>query len=339
MKITYLLGAGASKNAVPIVRDFSDAMISLSNDLQVLIDKDDSNYQNGSLKFCNDLIKIANKSREYVSLDTYANYLYRHKKDDDGITLNRLKFITSMFLIIWQARQKVDSRVKHFFTKTLLSQDIRPAYVNGKFNIITWNYDLQLALALKELFFSSNSLHEMLSVLGSFPDTLHPRVGEEGIVSVLNVNGIAGLVGDNNANTSEILSYLFGKSLDFIYDEIKPMLSPGSTQYNNFSSYFIFNWEHKPHYDTYIQKAIDILGNSDTIVIIGYSFPDDNSKEFDKKWINQFTKTGSEIIYQDPYPNEDFIHEIKRYRNINFRVKNDTSKYFIPEQLQNQNLT
>ena len=333
-KISYLLGAGASAKTVPVVAQFPVKMREISREMLDFINKYPEKKDNDQLKkLRSDLDILAEKSEEFTSLDTYANYLYKNEIKEE-ISFNRLKIVTSLFLIIIQAKYGVDSRVNHFLTKTIRRQDPRPAYLNGIFNIITWNYDIQIALALKDHYFSNSSLLDLLNVLNSYPCSGNSRIGDEGIINVLHLNGICGLVTEytNTSKFFQLFSNIHGKKMDEVYEYISQIIHDQSLLNTNFLNYFTFNWEFRPQYTEYLNKAVDILSNSETIVVIGYSFPEDNWNTFDEKWLSKFKDNGKKLVIQDVQPSEDLIEYFSN-SDIELKIKKDVNRYFIHDEI------
>ncbi len=91
-----------------------------------------------------------------------------------------------------------------------------------------------------------------------------------------------------------------------------------------------FNWEESPNKEYVIKKSIEYLKNSDKIIVVGYSFPDDN-RSFDLNWIDKIDNK-TEIIIQNPANEIPFIDELKE-RNIKYKIIKDVNKYYIPNEL------
>ncbi|GAL00988.1 hypothetical protein JCM19314_214 [Nonlabens ulvanivorans] len=146
-KITYLFGAGASYNAVPILNSLSDLMIKSGSYLKIsapqifghIKNPIDRNGFNNFIKFAENLINLGENAREYGTLDTYAKKLHLNSEVEE---LKKLKFLVSIFFTIWQGYlhtlfplkeenendqrvkfQKIDSRYKSLVSNFLLEND------------------------------------------------------------------------------------------------------------------------------------------------------------------------------------------------------------------------
>ena len=90
--VTYLLGAGASYNSMPVVSELTEDMRALSGLLDRIGDRrvflsDVPDSRRGSLEErLNDIGEIAQKASRFYSIDTYARYLHlwrRHRRFRD----------------------------------------------------------------------------------------------------------------------------------------------------------------------------------------------------------------------------------------------------------------
>lgn len=128
-KITYLFGAGASKNALPIVNEIPDRIEDLVNflirdDLKLgddskfnlldaRVEKSKREYQ---IEMITTLEWLMKECKRHASIDTYAKKLFLKR---DNRTLKKLKIALSIFFVFEQARNKPDNRYDTFFASIL----------------------------------------------------------------------------------------------------------------------------------------------------------------------------------------------------------------------------
>jgi len=113
--ITYLLGAGASANSLPIVKNYSKRfeifIIFLDSIKPPEIDQKKKNEIDEICKDFNWIIKNINS----ISVDSFAYELYKKNKIDE---LNKLKKLLIFFFNVEQLRNPVDRRYPPFIDKT-----------------------------------------------------------------------------------------------------------------------------------------------------------------------------------------------------------------------------
>src|SRR5208283_2371734 len=155
-KITYLLGAGASCNALPLVNNFKDRLKSFFNkdiwgalQIRFQIEKTSAHelfpyngqYGKDFMESVSWLINVADK---HASIDTYAKKLFVRNDNDALKELNKLKSTLSCYFLLEQSLKPVDKRYDNFFASILTNDGSGIPKLPEGVNIITWNYDTQL---------------------------------------------------------------------------------------------------------------------------------------------------------------------------------------------------
>lgn len=344
MQIVYFLGAGASANAIPTINGIrtriNDLQVYLSNYLKENLNEAAFNELNVILKDNqNILFKIIEElkwlyvqTKHHQTVDTFAKKLFLQESND----LKKLKraLITYFYFEQSMKFEWAENKISEFngYENLLdLRYDSLLANIihrkNGKLefednlNIITWNYDLQIDIALKNYF--NLPLNEIKDSLRIHPNrnSFELPIGELIIkekFQVIKLNGNA------------FLDYgLQNGSVETIYDKSRNELDPQAiiAMYldelrNEFGKelklkdsaafkYFNFAWESHENYgsnyigrNNVIESAKKIIDTADVLIVIGYSFPSFNF-DIDKYLFTNISL--KELIIQDENP--DYIKE------------------------------
>lgn len=353
-KITYLFGAGASYNAVPILNSLSDLMVKSGEYLQINSPqifggrkRGDDDYLFENFKtFTNDLIELGKKAEEYGTLDTYAKKLFLNSEQEE---LKKLKFLVSIFFATWHGYlneyfplkektlnadevqyQQIDSRYKSLISNFLYrNHNSTNPLLDENLNFITWNYDYQLESALN--LFTKTKLD--LSTLNlSYP--FLPLSDNHEDMKITHLNGVANfwikdkelalaMLSENSFSDSKLLSRKIGE----LYK---------TENFEKVSTFINYSWDNEHDKISYAEK---LLKQTDILVIIGYSFPTFN-RAIDAKLLSGEDNSFDRIIYQDPNSSK----EILQLFNIKFRntvksalsdaeqlhILKDTDQFYIP---------
>jgi len=312
-KITYLLGAGASYGALPVVNTMNDRILVFLKELYRLsqYDKDAGSGLSHILAAFNEVFENV---RKHTSIDTYAKKLYF--KDD----LNNLAILKALMTAYFEYEQtpynkyRIDSglittlknnnavgddinhdlRISHLdkrydaFLATVLAKERKKFLIPHHINIISWNYDSQIELAFSG--FSDEPLDHCREDLNVYPFSSWTADLSSRPNHIIKLNGTAGLHyrGGHILSLSErtgnrLFDYLNFLKKDSKFDNIlnRSMIS--------------FAWEENEIKQKALKTAKTIIKNTDDLVVIGYSFPyfnrdiDDqlfDSTVIDRIWIN-----------------------------------------------------
>jgi hypothetical protein len=346
-KITYLLGAGASANAVPVVNNLEKVILyirDLINPQKYTFPEINFNFEKNKT-FINEISEqleiLAQKHKEFGTIDTYAKYLYLTNRKDE---LHKLKKYLSIFFILHQYLfynkipdnhfDKLDRRYLTFLISIMkenrFSEDIK---------ILSWNYDYQIIKA-SQIF--SDTLITVFPFAGQpiNPYNLEP-------INVYHINGIAGYSSLREKNRS-------------LFVDLKSMENADETNTDIFSlirnfvddGYLLFHfaWERKELFEEINnnsisvngkvpdrkQNLIDHLKDSEILVVIGYSFPFFN-REIDKQIFDYFKKdVGTKTIYYQNIKDNgnNLINQFNLQPNISieFVDSKEQPNFFIPSQ-------
>jgi len=336
-KITYLFGAGASANALPIVRNISsniEALINYYSQLNTIIldsyssNEFDANSEKKQL--VEDLNWLKSETSRHASIDTFAKKLFVNKRFDE---LNKLKVLISVFFSFLQVKNPIDPRYDHFFASIIgnsfqdLPKDI---------SIISWNYDNQFELAYRE-YVNNRDIEVQETFLGIHNKSFKSSV-EKNKFKIFKINGTSG-----NFYINHSCNKIINKS-DYIFNEeysigrILERYSYFVDRINlpNITSSISFAWEDDSSNFKLLDHILEEAQTCQTLVIIGYSIPFFNRK-IDKAILDSMDNL-STIYIQDKYP-ENIENRLEQlipehiYKNINVKYSTDLEQFLIPYEL------
>lgn len=284
MNITYLFGAGASKNAIPIndelmfsmrqvyaqlYEDFDKNVVDICTSVNPNVTK--SNFQ----ELLTDFKAVLDESGGHYSIDTFAKKLYIR---GDNLKLRKLKTILSIYFIIIQSKNPTDKRYDSFFASILeekhteFPQDLK---------IVSWNYDYQFEKAYAE-YSMDNRLQACSSTLNIYAKNSGSSSLSCDSFGILKLNGTATFF----SHSEDKSRFKFFEKVDQIYD--KALLQNIISNYYELhlnSKYkdllvpsLSFAWEDYNFGKQIIENAIKFVEKTEILVVIGYSFPFFNRK-------------------------------------------------------------
>ncbi len=321
-KITYLLGAGASYNAIPIVKELNSAFNIIASKVQetnftVGTNADKNDFEKAKEDFIKLLKEAAQKGEAFGSIDTYARKLFL--KDDSHLA--KIKAAITLFLVTWQemgnkqelasklGREKIfthiDNRyiglLSNYLQKgTAISSLLLPQ--NVKF--ISWNYDIQLERAINE-FVEYGDIEHIFKDFNVFPS--QKEFSEEQIPDIVHLNGIAGIY-----RTKEGIKNIFDRGKTpathmEVFNRLMFFITSVSRNQIHNHEHFTYAWENDDVSKKALKYSIDIFKETELLVIIGYSFPTFNDT-IDKQLMNAFLHgKGRMIYYQDPKASKETL--------------------------------
>jgi len=331
--ITYLFGAGASKNALPIVDEIPERLSIL---IQILESKElklESNEKIGvnlveekSISYYfQEMISSFNwlleKSKNHASVDTFAKKLFLKR---DFEQLKRLKIALSVFFTLEQVRMKPDFRYDAFFASLLSSLFNFPENIR----ILTWNYDLQFEIAFSD-FSDDDAISNVQNTLNVSTKNYHNDFYEK--FGIIKLNGTTGLMSDRGLNTRLISNY-FNVPFDrnFVIEVTKKYAE--AIEFVNFIPSLSFSWEKDQN--NFIENTVQHLSKTQVLVVIGYSFPFFN-RDIDRKIIGGMENL-KKVYFQAPDAQnlkERFLALKDDLDDVELVLKKDVKQFLLPNEL------
>jgi hypothetical protein len=345
MKTTYFTGAGASYNSFPLNSHLVDAMENVGQYL---------NFDDAVQRLGNRMMQISNSARACGSIDQYAITLDMQGKIDE---LDELRNMVDNFFTLWpimpsnlmetrhygQHRSKRFDQIDNRYI-TLLPEirEKKPDHsiIPDKYNFISWNYDQLLQAAYNFV----KGLRSWDSVNAQLP--YMPKTAQTRSLRICQLNGISGYKFSDDQRRSVTYMDGLGELDNQATDDAKIRISIQEyariiSEYSNLSSAVTFAWFEHPNQKIIQTRAEEILSETEVLVVIGYSFPEDN-KQIDKMLLEKL-KHGviRKIVYQDKDPSLDKlipfflesdiqITEPKKANYIPVEFVTNTDSFYIP---------
>ncbi len=338
-KITYLLGAGASADALPLGNDLHKSLMTLADKIRGF-ENNDFNYLVEDLKW------LSIKAMEFMSVDAFARFVYFHSFEknkslnlgsleeeiDLSLEYRRIKDTLNAFFIIYQYK-KVDRRYNHWLSHLIVDIGISQYSLKENIKIFSWNYDNQLEIAFSKHYPNSKT-KDVHSILASHPaaifsgdknfhhDYNRPSLHDRRI-SVYHLNGVAGFHEDGPKHF-QMVDVINSKSeLEIIQDSL--------AVYDSKNSYLSFAWEKKNQDD--LDIAITKFEETEMLIVIGYSLPEFNA-EIDRKVFSSFKHLKTVIFQNNNIKEADIKVRLKNrgiLPHVEIKFEENVEKFYIPD--------
>lgn len=199
-EITYIIGAGASFESIPIVNKFNTRLKEFAEYIRNIGYNDYSDDTRSKFNDASEKINVLyNEFSSHQSFDTYFKKLFHLGKQEE---INNGKRLLNLYFI-WE--HSIES-LKFFpsnpemegFTKKSLSDKRYDALIAGllkpninkleticKVNIISWNYDLNLLQCIKNFFYPKDSYSDFFSKISQ--NEYYWEIANQ--IKIINING------------------------------------------------------------------------------------------------------------------------------------------------------
>ncbi len=334
-KITYLLGAGASYNALPIVSEIPNKLREMKEYIEQF--NFDKTGEHIKLDVLENEINLIEK---HASIDTLARkYWLKHQKNFIHEDYLYIKNIITCLIIFCQLESKILNNQSHFdklkkenkkylldprydaFFSAIITENYQ---LPSNINILSWNYDFQIEKSFN-FFMPEKTLMETGNHLGIDYDIINY------LRNIIKLNGTGFFVNKVNQQLN------YNEYKDELHELFFNLLNKKSS--SQAYSGIKFAWE--TNSDLAISNrenaANNIIPESDYIVIIGYSFPIFN-REVDIKLFENISNCKA-IYIQDRIERIELIKNqldsINPKINQNNLVKYQTNldQFLIPNEL------
>lgn len=295
-KFTYVLGAGASafknsdcKQVLPTMENLPDRVI----ELYQLLSHRDFNVDSSAFKtLFKDFSWLNQESYGHLSVDILARKFYLRNELEN---LKRLKSVLSTFFAIEQIMRGIDPRYDMFFATLLTGKHDKIGFPDN-IKIISWNYDNQIELSLRQ--FYSAFEPETIDI-----DSNHSDSQEILGKNVIKLNGSATLYKGEHESFNYRLpfpeNHKFELSMKETNELIRNFIDLHCNLRNHRGPNIFFAWEEMEN-NSKVQEAKELIYDTNYLVYIGYSFPTFN-REIDKELIKAMNpKKLQKVFIQAP---------------------------------------
>jgi hypothetical protein len=354
-QVLYYIGAGASANALPVIDGMRDRIKDLiiylkkyqfNEDLGLYFSEDDTDDTREIKGPFNEILDdvIANLEWLYTesevckTIDVLAKELYMAKSP--YYTKLKKALITYLFFeqttmfeaeidkYMMLSSKKIDVRYSQFIA-SLFEEDDKGGKLKSNVKICSWNYDVQFELNLmrinKDGLLRTKLLHKIYPNINSINKSKIVDYDKDSF-ALFKLNGTA--IPEKSLEIPDVLITPFD---NYVNDEVSLLnflKFYKDIYYKNNSSYTLrllnFSFEkeggfyekykgHRALFDA-IENTLDEI---EVLIVIGYSFPDFNSK-IDTQLLDKIRPR--EIIIQDIYPDEILDRLYTRCPNLKFHV-------------------
>lgn len=290
-KITYLLGAGASIEAIPVVDGFNE---SFRDDFAKPF-KEQFNLIHTEL--CSDLMQCTNEIAMHSTVDTYARMLYFSGEQEK---LRKLKYFLALFFF-WKQRSKQHDKRYDLFLAAILGGYVGRPKLPTNIRILSWNYDNQFELSAAK-FFNCDSVSQVRKQVPIYPayENIEMRRSfyDNGFL-VHKLNGSADLTIDQMR--SQVVGGLNINSTNSVAIRQDSYFTDYINSYKSTirKSMIHYSWEDDNEISHYREKAFKSIDGTEILVVIGYSFPTFN-RLTDKRILSKISNTLEKVYVQAP---------------------------------------
>jgi len=363
---TYLLGAGASAEVIPIysfrnnnqnnnktfsediilqLEEFSKSCRSYGNDGIRKKHRENNVKANPEIKELTQLYEnlnldikwLKNELPKHKTIDTLAKRFTLLNEDQ---SLNKLKALISLYFLCKQIPDNYDKRYDSFYASILEKNESNNlSKINSKvklpetIKIISWNYDYQFEIAFNNYCgYTGSEKRNLVSLqndLKIFPsiNLNNNKIDFSENVNIVKLNGTAAYFTDNEENIQPFAENISANNMDIdnIFKNLNNYKIASSSKKSN--QVFNFAWDNNFITQHALKLAGNILSNTETLIIVGYSFPYFN-REIDEKLFDSIDKSGiRKIIIQDKSPESIKQNILSRTKKLDSFLNNEKSNY------------
>jgi hypothetical protein len=359
--ITYLLGAGASANCLPVINELPGRLVEFKSLLEVRHDINSTEFRqwrdNGLAQVSKQLIDDIDYTLKELGKHSTIDTLARRYFLTNNPRLKVLKQVLITYFLFEQTyhsgsirtenrngtyvehmKQTPDKRYDSFIATILQKHNDNLSFPDN-FKIITWNYDTQFEYASSE-YLINQSLTDVQKAIQAIP-TLED-INSEGTreidlskFCIVRLNGVAHIKSDLSKFVWEDVRHNTA-FLDAIDKRETKYLSEIVSFYTSISGQtediFKYAWETQDilcdvggEHKNVTQLASSIMQQTNVLVLIGYSFPLFN-RAVDKQLFDSFEQL-SKVYIQD-LRGEDILGIMRSsFSILGKKVKENKNRY------------
>lgn len=347
MKVTYLLGAGASAGergeatssngdivatwkgiGLPIVNEIPDRLKKLVDDIRhvTLSGKvGELDYGVEQKKLIKDLEELLEKCQRHATIDTYAKKLVLTK---NTFSLLHLENILCFYLICEQLFNKIDNRYDTFFANILGDNLLIPSDMN----IVSWNYDNYLDMA----YYEYQPEKQIRTITKNNVRKENPKVFKINGTATFENYTLNDLLEDSRRTYYDNIKSDYGYKKGLTHEGLKRIIEIyyhvcAHTPTNHSHLSFAFDTMHNTEQKFY-EKLRTALQGTEILVVIGYTFPFFN-RQMDQIILSALPRL-KKVYIQDinPTKTQEILQTILTEERSMATITpiTDVSSFFIP---------
>ncbi len=278
-KVTYLLGAGASHNKLPILREFSDELGGFANVLKHVIARSQVFLVNNNniLNTEEDILEGQNipvANNLYTQIHSVIQELWKHQTVDTlakkhylNNNISQLQILKNVLSIFFLFKQLInvnpnpgivslipgyipDNRYDSFIAALVGTQKGK-FDLPGNVNIITWNYDVQFELAFRE--YKNDTIAKIQKENQILPSTAWYKEDtssySSGKFSLIRLNGIIGIKSlksmEDKLQDTYIDDLIARPTINELCNIFTDLDKTDELSWEKSISFFNYNWEYQ----------------------------------------------------------------------------------------------
>ena len=341
--VTYLLGAGASSEAIPTVADLYDRMAEMSKNIHGLTFPDQGSNIHEVIRLrdglVHDINQLIREASPYASVD--VNMRRHYLLNSEQYHLHKLTF--AMYLVLEHLFEfkdnkhnikTLDVRYDSFLANFCRGDDL---VMPPNIKVLTWNCDLQW---IKAAMSNAGDYEKSRSFVNILANECQNK--SEECFSVYQLNGLAELYeevkAENGESTKKRTPFISDLNMKFegnlllpslvLYDRLRKAANKQKM------SSLTFSWEtNRNGNNTTIDLALEGTVKTTTLVLVGYSLPFFNRK-IDKALIKNMRSLSMVYVQgRDLEDSTNIADKFKKTFNYQYTIEPlgaDSREFFVP---------
>jgi hypothetical protein len=333
--VTFVLGAGASAQALPVVGKIKENLSQLNRQIEDRLWKLASEMSRGlaypeeytippkgsyAAPFFAAIDQLRVIAASHPSLDTYARKLSLRQGSGDDEELIRFEAALSCYFVLLQTLNGLDQRYDHFFASILEPGRGLPVLPKG-LDILTWNYDTQLEKSFRGFTTSIEHLYNEISnsqrIIRLNGVCATPTMGEH-IGEYLGI-ALDSFTFDTLGKLNEMYLHMTGK--------LEPWIPPQIS----------FAWD-STNYERLHSPLQNICTSTNVAVFIGYSFPYFNKETDDLIVAEMLSSRGLKKMYiqaekKDLIGIKERLEAMLRDKPVPVQLIEGCDLFYLPDEL------
>ncbi len=350
-KVTYLLGAGASYNALPVVDEIPDVIARITkqltrkrrgvaHDLPILYESNE--YQKALELAIDHLTQLEKGCNDHLSIDTFLKMLfltkngkYEHMKGSISLMFELCSILKkeinenyNSHTTQYRPLNNIDKRYDAFLSSILKdSYDILPESIK----VLSWNYDNQMEISYQRYLDNAKqqieNVSSLLNICHKYQDVSEYDSTK---FSFFKINGS---ISWKTSKCKFVSLHEMKKSdTDKLFNVLLNYYSCQNSKQH--TSSISFGWDSPQQTKELLNCIFESTNDTEVLVVIGYSFPFFNRDVDNQILLNMGML--QKVYVQDPNPDgaiERLSSTLNHIPTENFVPIKNTKQFYLPPEL------